>query len=104
MRPEIDRVFKTGKRYSCKGMRIHVAVNELGIDRVVFVAIRSYPGAVQRNRARRVLRECWRLCGPERRSGFDVAVVLFPGYDEFTERDRQLRLLLLQAGILGGRS
>ena len=85
-------------------MRIHVSSNGLGQDRVVFVAVHSYPGAVQRNRARRVLRECWRLCGPERQPGHDVAIVLFPGIDEFAERDRQLRLLLLQAGILGGRS
>lgn len=83
-------------------MRIHVAPNGYLYSRVVFVTVRSYPGAVERNRARRVLRECWRLRKAEIRSGFDVAVVLFPGADNLGQRQAQLFLLLKQAGLFGG--
>jgi ribonuclease P protein component len=81
-------------------MRLHVAPNELSFNRVVFVTLHSYPGAVQRNRARRLLRECWRLCKASRTGSFDVAVVLYPGYDEFETRKAQLERLLRQAGLL----
>lgn len=81
-------------------MRLHVAPNSLPFNRVVFVTLHSYPGAVQRNRARRLLRECWRLCKASLRGGFDVAVVLYPGYDDYEERDAQLKRLLRQAGLL----
>ena len=103
-RSDIDRIFNEGRKYSCRGMRIHVVPNGLQLDRVVFITVRSYPGAVERNRARRVLRECWRLCGPERLGGHDVVVVLYPGVDEFGVRQRQLQSLLAQAGLFGRRS
>lgn len=98
-RPDIDRVFKTGARYSCRGMRLHAVPNSLQYTRVVFVTLHSYPGAVQRNHAKRLLRECWRIRRNSLRGGFDVAIVLFPGYDEIRTRDAQLDRLLLQAGI-----
>ena len=101
-RPEIDRVFDEGKRYSCRGMRLHVAKNGSAITRVVFITVRSYPGAVERNRAKRLLRECWRQLLPRLLCGFDVVVILFPGSDELEKRREQLRLLLAQAGLFGG--
>lgn len=68
-------------------------------SRVVIVPIRSYRNAVSRNRARRVVRECWRLDSMHLSPGQDVAVVLFPGFDQFEERKRQLESLLRQAGL-----
>jgi ribonuclease P protein component len=80
-------------------MRIHVMRNELPVNRTVFVPVRSYPGAVARNRARRVVRECWRLGKSGFVPGHDVAVVLYPGFDSFVERKTQLERLLRQAGF-----
>jgi ribonuclease P protein component len=97
---EIETVFRRGIRYSCKGMRLHVMPNTLGITRVVLVPVRAYPSSVARNLARRLLRECWRLDKMRMACGFDVAVVLYPGSDTFAERRSQLRRLLGQAGIL----
>jgi len=83
-------------------MRVHMLPNSLAVSRVVFVPVRSYPNAVARNRARRVLRECWRLGKASIRKGYDVVVVLYPVKDEFAERRTQLFRLLRQAGIVSG--
>lgn len=99
-RTEIDRVFGTGARYSCKGMRLHVMPNALEVSRAVFVPVRSFPSSVSRNLARRLVREAWRLGKTNLKSGYDVAVVLYPGSDTFEERSAQLSRLLRQAGLL----
>jgi len=80
-------------------MRIHVLPNSLATSRAVFVPVHSYPNAVARNRARRILRECWRLSKARFSPGHDVAVVLYPGFDRFPERKNQLERLLRQAGL-----
>jgi ribonuclease P protein component len=100
-RAEIQRIFARGSRFSCKGMRIHVLPNELALCRVVFVPVRSYPNAVARNRARRILRECWRLSKDTFVPGRDIAVVVYPGFDQYPERKSQLERLLRQAGLYG---
>lgn len=50
-----------------------------GSGRVAFVAGRRIGGAVQRNRARRVLRAAWREVGPRVHEGYDVAWVARQG-------------------------
>jgi ribonuclease P protein component len=46
-----------------------------GSGSVAFVAGRRVGGAVDRNRARRVLRAVWRELAPKVREGFDVVLV-----------------------------
>ena len=81
-------------------MRIHVLRSPLAQNRVVFVPVRSYPDAVTRNRARRLVRECWRVGKSRLSPGHDVAVVLYPGFDILGERKEQLERLLRQAGLI----
>ena len=97
---EIDRIFRTGARFSCRGMVLRVARNTLGRNRAVFVAVRSFEGAVQRNRAKRVAREVWRLNKHRISPGNDVAFVLYPGYDSFAEYSGSMLLLLRKAGLM----
>ena len=99
-RVEIEQIFARGARFSCKGMRIHVLSNGLANSRLVIAPVRSYPSAVARNRAKRVVRECWRLGKVGLSPGYDVAVVLFPGFDSYEGRNAQLDKLLRQAGIV----
>jgi ribonuclease P protein component len=83
-------------------MRLHVHGNGLALNRVVFIPVRSYPGAVARNRAKRILRESWRLLKDRFVShGQDFVIVLYPGMDSYEERSAQLLRLLRQAGIVG---
>ena len=81
-------------------MRIHVLRNEGAATRVVLVPVRAYPNAVTRNRARRLVRECWRTRKGSIRPGYDVAVVMYPGSDSFDDRMGQLERLLGQAGLV----
>lgn len=74
--------------------------NGLAASRAVFVPVRSYANAVARNKARRIVRECWRMGKSRLARGYDVAVVLYPGLDLFDERKAQLERLLRQAGLL----
>jgi ribonuclease P protein component len=73
--------------------------NVFEASRAVFVPVHSYPSAVARNRARRIVRECWRLGKAHLAPGHDVAVVLYPGFDRYDERKSQLERLLRQAGL-----
>ena len=100
-RPEIDRIFRTGLRYSCKGMAIRVAARPSGgSSRVVLVAVKAFDGAVERNRSKRVARETWRLNKgrilPER----DVAVILYPEIDNYADCSRAMLFLLRKAGLI----
>lgn len=73
--------------------------NGLKVNRAVFIPVRSYANAVARNRARRIARECWRIGKARFLSGHDVAIVLYPGFDLFSDRKAQLERLLRQAGL-----
>jgi len=98
---EIDRIFRTGARFSCRGMVIRVAKNSLCEEsRAVFVTVRSFRGAVQRNKAKRIAREVWRLNRYRFIAGFDVAVVLYPELETFSECSSALLLLLRKAGLV----
>ncbi|MEN6365060.1 MAG: ribonuclease P protein component [Rectinema sp.] len=101
-KPEIDRVFRSGARYSCKGMRIHIAQNSLENSRAVFVPVRSFAGSVQRNRAKRLAREAWRLDKSRIKPGYDVAFVMFPDEAGLPEYRSRMAQLLRKAGILAG--
>lgn len=99
-KPEIDRVFRSGARYSCKGMRAHVASNGLGNSRAVFVPVRSFAGAVQRNRAKRLAREAWRLGYSSLKAGYDAAFVLYPDKAGLSEYRSRMGYLLRKAGLI----
>ena len=46
-----------------------------GAGDIVVVASRRVGGAVERNRARRILREAWREIHPQAKEGFDAVAV-----------------------------
>ncbi len=98
-RREIGAVFDGGVRWSVKGMRLHVLPNGGADSRAVFVTVRKYGNAVARNRARRVVSECWRLVKGGLKSGFDLAFVIFPGPDSAVTRRPQLDELVRRAGL-----
>ena len=76
-RNAIDR----GVRLSGKRMVLYVVPREQGI-RVGFVTGRGLGGAVQRNRARRRLKEAWRSLTPRVEDGYDVVVASRPGLED----------------------
>ncbi|MFH2115024.1 MAG: ribonuclease P protein component [Spirochaetota bacterium] len=99
-RRDISKVFDSGSRCSVKGMRLHYLATGANINRAVFVTVRKYGNAVARNRARRVVSECWRLAKPGLASGFDAVFVIYPGKDTAAVRCPQLRALVQRAGLV----
>lgn len=82
-------------------MRLHYLATGSSTTRAVFVTVRKYGNAVARNRARRVVSECWRLAKPCIASGFDAVIVIYPGEDTAAVRCTQVRALVQRAGLLG---
>jgi ribonuclease P protein component len=98
-RRDISRVFDEGVRWSGKGMRLNVRPNGGADTRAVFVTVKKYGNAIARNRARRVVSECWRLAKHRITPGMDVVVVIFPGDDGFKTRQRQLEAILDRSAL-----
>jgi len=99
-RQEINRVFKEGQAWSCRGLRLILMPNASELSRVVFITIKKYGNAVKRNRARRLLSECWRLEKPRIKKGFDIAVLIYQDSDTFKQRQSQLRYLLDRTSLI----
>jgi ribonuclease P protein component len=116
-RDEINRVFKKGHSVACPGARLFYLDNGLPYNRIVFTFARKFGNAVERNRARRLGREAYRLLRGGVRTGYDLALLLYPAARPGTEaavaqkpadrparpdlprRMRQLKTLFSRAGL-----
>jgi ribonuclease P protein component len=67
---------------------------------MAFTFIRKYGNAVERNRARRLSREAYRLIRNSLKTGFDMVLLLYPGKDVFNTRIEQLKILFSKAAVL----
>jgi len=107
-RNEIREVFKTGKRYGCRGAKLFMLKNELPYNRICFTFSRvtkSREGqvswnAVQRNRARRLGREAYRFFRPRLLGGQDLVLLFYPESVTLSERKEQIESLFKKAGLL----
>jgi ribonuclease P protein component len=79
---------------------LFVVRNELPYNRVVFTFARKFGNAVERNRARRLSREAYRLLRNALEPGFDLVLFLYPGGDSFGNRMEQLKILFRKAALL----
>jgi ribonuclease P protein component len=91
--PEFDAVFKRGKRLEGRLFLLVAAPNRAGVDRLGLAVNRRLGGAVERNRARRLLRESFRRL--ERAGGPALDLVVVARADivgrQQAEVDRELR-------------
>jgi ribonuclease P protein component len=75
---EIRAAFKRGKVVSCHGAKLFVLKNGLPGNRIAVTFARKFGNAVQRNRARRISREAYRLTRNRLNTGFDLALLVYP--------------------------
>ncbi len=99
---DIGRVFASGRKVSCYGAKLYYRENGRAGNRMTVTLVRKYGSAVQRNRAKRVLREAYRLSKASLKRGFDMVVVLYPHTDSYRNRAAQLARLFEKAGLLLG--
>jgi ribonuclease P protein component len=72
---EFKRVFDAGHRGQGRFMTLLVAPNQTNAPRLGIVASRKLGGSVQRNRAKRLIREIFRLTTPAETPAVDVVVI-----------------------------
>jgi ribonuclease P protein component len=73
--------------------------NGLAHNRIAFTLARKYGNAVERNRARRLSREAYRLTKNQLKTGYDFVLLVYPGQDQLKNRLEQLDLLFSKAGL-----
>jgi len=74
-RAEFERVRREGNSWSHRLLVLVACRNELQLTRVGMMASRSVGGAVERNRARRLMREAWRIYAAHIVPGWDALLI-----------------------------
>jgi ribonuclease P protein component len=97
----VKGALEAGRRAAGSRVVLYVRPRPEGLA-AAFVAGRRVGGAVQRNRARRVLREAWRAVAPDIDRGADVVFVARRGILHARVRDleREIRALLVHSNLL----
>jgi ribonuclease P protein component len=110
LRPEIlrkdgdfQRLYKKGTKTGDKNILVFFRANGLAYNRRAFLASKKTGNSVQRNRARRLMKESWRLISPEiREIGKDVVFVARIGTRDAKqpEVEASMRKALKKGGFL----
>ncbi len=99
---EVNRVRQTGKSWRHPLVILLVQSNSLDVSRFAFIASRHVGQAVQRNRAKRVLRESVRIHLSQIQPGWDCVLIARPFLLQatFGEVDTAVTQLLQRAKLL----
>jgi ribonuclease P protein component len=99
---DVQRVYDEGKSWAHPLLVLVIRPNDLGFSRVGVTASRSVGSAVDRNRAKRLLREAARHLYPTYESeGWDIVLIARPKLIEVQEMvvEKALASLLRRAGL-----
>ena len=101
-RDGIRDVFRRGRMYGCAGARLFLLKSEFSVIRIGFALPGKFGNAVQRNRARRLGREAFRLLRPRLRAGgYDAVFLVYRGgIDSLAAGMERLAVLFSKAGLL----
>lgn len=72
---DFNRLYHRGKSFVTPTLVVYVAKNKIGTTRIGITTSKKIGKAVDRNRARRVIRESYRIIAPNIKNGFDLVFV-----------------------------
>lgn len=81
---DFDKVYRFGKSQGSKYVVLFYRKNDLGYTRISYLASKKVGNSVKRNRARRLMREAFRLSGQTISEGYDL---IFIARSSITETD-----------------
>ena len=96
---EFRRVFGSPLKHSCQGAKLAALSNSLDKTRLGVGLSKKFGNAVERNRAKRQVREIFRLHKQCIQPGFDLVFLVYPGKFGYHDRERQFLQLLARAGL-----
>ncbi|MDC7218850.1 MAG: ribonuclease P protein component [Spirochaetales bacterium] len=99
---DFKRIFASAASHSCRGAKIFFTQNEKGYNRIGITLRRKYGNAVERNYARRIMKEIYRNNKDAIKQGFDIILIMYPGKYSFGDREEQFMLLLGRSGLVKG--
>ncbi len=100
---DFDRLFKSGKNFSGRGLSVKVGANGLGVTRfAIVVGTKVSKDAVDRNLLKRRLREIVRRELPAVAASADVAIIARPEALKLSFQELQVNTdqILRRAGVL----
>jgi ribonuclease P protein component len=101
---DFDRLFKRGKSVGGRYLVLFLVENGLGYNRHAFLASKKVGNSVERNRARRLIRESFRSFGGAMASGFDILFIarrtIIQAVAKQTDVGRDMKKLLQKSGLL----
>ncbi len=96
---DFRRVYSSPLKQSCQGAKLAALSNSLDKLRFGVGLSKKFGNAVERNRAKRQVREIFRLHKHRIQPGFDLVFLVYPGTFGYWDRERQFLQLLDRIGL-----
>ncbi|MGI6176856.1 MAG: ribonuclease P protein component [Eubacterium sp.] len=99
---DFDAIYKTGKSVGDRYVVVFAKPNGLGYRRTAFLASKKVGGSVERNRARRLMKESYRSLSENCKDNFDLIMIARAAINgkKCGEVEASLRSALKRAGAL----
>ena len=97
------RLYRKGSFYVGKYMVIYVMKNDSGSNNLGITTVRHFGNSVKRNRARRIVKENYRLMEKDIETGYDIIFNLRKkenDFPEFKDIRKEMKYLLRKTGLL----
>jgi ribonuclease P protein component len=98
-RSDIEAVFLPAPGCPLLGAKLFWVKNGFPYNRIVCTLAKRYGNAVERNRAKRFIREIYRTEKYSLKGGHDMIVLMYPGAYDFWKRKEQFEDLCSKAGL-----